>query len=177
VSLPHVLLGLLDEAPRTGYDLARAIREELDPVWSAGFSRIYPTLADLRRNGWVLLRVLGPSRGPRRLLYRATAAGRRELHRWLREAPPPPRHNDALLARLAFLDALPVTERRRNLASWEASLAAEIERLRSLRPTRGARALARRAAIEQLDGVRWLLKSGGFAPARREASPAGRRDA
>ena len=40
-------------------------REELDPAWSAGFSQIYPALARLRRHGWVLLRVLGPRRGPR----------------------------------------------------------------------------------------------------------------
>ncbi|MFY9551981.1 MAG: PadR family transcriptional regulator, partial [Thermoanaerobaculia bacterium] len=94
MSLPHVLLGLLHDEPHTGYDLARALRDELDTIWSAGFSQIYPTLARLRRRGWVLLKVLGPRHGPRRHLYRATAAGRRELRRWLSEPPAPHRRND-----------------------------------------------------------------------------------
>jgi PadR family transcriptional regulator AphA len=176
VSLPHILLGLLDEAPRTGYELERALREELDPIWSAGFSRIYPTLARMRRNGWVLLRVLGPRRGPRRLLYRVTAAGRRELQRWLSEETAPDRHNDALLAGLAFLDALPAGERRRAFASREASLAAEIDRLRALEPVEGARSLARRAAIERLEAVRRLIR-GGPTPERRPGPRSGRRRA
>ncbi|MFN2387162.1 MAG: PadR family transcriptional regulator, partial [Thermoanaerobaculia bacterium] len=89
MSLPHVLLGLLADSPRTGYDLARALREELDPLWHAEFSQIYPALARLRRAGFVVLRVLGPRRGPPRNLYRVTAAGRRELRRWLAEPSPP----------------------------------------------------------------------------------------
>jgi DNA-binding PadR family transcriptional regulator len=175
VALPHVLLGLLSETPRTGYDLARALREEVDPAWSAGFSRIYPALAQMRRKGWVLLRVLGPRRGPRRHLYRATAAGRRELRRWLEEAPSPPRGNDETLARVAFLDALPLPERRRALLAAEGSLGSEITRLRGLPVPGGFRSLARRAAIERLDALRRFLRSGGAAPAATDLS-GGRRD-
>src|SRR5512143_3426100 len=112
MSLPHVLLGLLRDAPRTGYDLARAIREEIEPVWRAEFSQIYPELARLRRAGFVLLRVLGPRKGPRRNLYRITAAGRRELRRWLAEPAAAPRVKDEGLARVAFLDSLTAAERR-----------------------------------------------------------------
>jgi DNA-binding PadR family transcriptional regulator len=176
MSLPHVLLGLLREAPRTGYDLARAIDREMDPVWSAGFSQIYPVLARLRRKGWVLLRVLGPRHGPRRHLYRTTAAGRRELQRWLREAPSPLRHNDEGLARLAFLDALALTERRKALLAFEASISAEIARLRSLPPAGSFPTFGRRAAIEELEALRRFLRAGGAAFSPAEA-PAGRRDA
>ena len=163
MSLPHVLLGLLREAPRTGYDLARVMRDELAPTWSAGFSQIYPALAGLRRKGWVRLRVLGPRHGPRRNLYRATAAGRRELSRWLSEPASPPRRNDEGLARLAFLDALALPERRAALLGREAMLASEIARLRALPPAPGFRGLARRATIEELDAVRRMLKAGGAA--------------
>jgi DNA-binding PadR family transcriptional regulator len=177
VSLPHVLLGLLHGAPRTGYDLARAMREELDPVWSAGFSQIYPCLARLRRRGWVLLRVLGPRHGPRRLLYRVTAAGRRELARWLAESPPPPRGNDEGLARIALLDALPAPERRRALAAAEASLAAEVARLRALSAPGGYRSLARRGAIERHEALRRLLRAGGAEPPSVSPIHGGRRAA
>ncbi|HEY7862099.1 MAG TPA: PadR family transcriptional regulator, partial [Thermoanaerobaculia bacterium] len=69
MSLPHVLLGLLAAEPRTGYDLARGLHAELDPVWRAEISQIYPALARLRRAGYVVMRVLGPRRGPSRLQY------------------------------------------------------------------------------------------------------------
>jgi PadR family transcriptional regulator, regulatory protein AphA len=157
VSLPHLLLGLLNEEPRTGYDLERALNEELDPVWRAGFSQIYPALARMRRQGWVLLRVLGPRRGPPRLLYRATAAGRRELRRWLEEPPQPPRRNDASHARLAFADALDAPTRRRLLRSLEDAAAAEIARLRAVPAPAGSRGAARRAAIEELEAMRKAL--------------------
>ncbi len=176
MALPHVLLGLLRETPRTGYELARALKEEIDPAWSAGFSQIYPALARMRRNGWVLLRVLGPRRGPRRNLYRVTAAGRRELRRWLEEAPSPPRGNDEELARVAFFDALPLPERRRALLAAEGAMASEITRLRALPVPGGFRSLARRAAIERLDAARRFLRSGGAAPVAPE-STGGRRDA
>jgi DNA-binding PadR family transcriptional regulator len=161
MSLPHVLLGLLRSAPQTGYTLARAIREEIDPAWSAGFSQIYPALGRLRRKGWVALRVLGPRRGPRRLLYRATAAGRRELQRWLGEPTAVPRLNDVHLARIAFLDALAPGARRSAQSALEAALAAEITRLKALPAPGGFRSLARRAAIEQRDALRRFLRSGG----------------
>jgi DNA-binding PadR family transcriptional regulator len=174
VSLPHVLLGLLRETPRSGYELARAMREEIDPAWRAEFSQIYPALARLRRRGWVLLRVLGPRRGPRRLLYRVTASGRKELRRWLQEPAPPTRRNDAGLARLAFLDALPLSERRRVLLAFEAAVSAEITRLRLAPSPGGYRGFARRAGIEQREALRRFLRSGGASPVPVE-SPAPRK--
>jgi len=174
VSLPHVLLGLLHESPKTGYDLARAIRDEMDPAWSAGFSQIYPELARLRRRGWVLLRVLGPRHGPRRLLYRVTAAGRRELTRWLDEAPPARAGNDPALARVALLDALPSGPRREALAAAEDAAVAEAERLRALPPVSGARAVARRAAIDRQEAVRRCLHAARL-PAAPPAPPRGLR--
>jgi DNA-binding PadR family transcriptional regulator len=175
MSLPHVLLGLLHAVPRSGYDLSRALKDEIDPVWSAGFSQIYPALAGLRRKGWVLLRVLGPRRGPRRHLYRSTAAGRRELRRWLQEAPPPARRRDEALARVAFLDALPLPERRRALLALDASLSEEIARLRALPSAGGFLSLARRAAIEERDALRRFLRGGGAAPPGSEPAPTARK--
>ena len=157
MSLPHVLLGLLHAVPRTGYDLAKTIEDELSAAWSAGVSQIYPALARLRRNGWVLLRTLGPRRGPPRLLYRVTAAGRRELARWLASPPPAERRHDPLLVRLAFLDTLPAAERRRVLADIDAAIAAEMERWSASPPPEGSRGFAREAAIEEREALRRLL--------------------
>lgn len=154
MSLPHVLLGLLASQPRTGYDLARAIRDEVEPVWRAEISQIYPVLGQLRREGFVVLRVLGPRRGPHRNLYRVTAAGRRELRRWLLEPPSAPRSRDEGLARVAFLESLTPPERRAVLRACERAAAEEIARLRSSPPPEGFRREAREGAIEKLEGVR-----------------------
>ena len=159
MSLPHVLLGLLVEQPATGYDLERMMRTELDPIWRAEFSQIYPELARLRRAGHVVLRVLGPRRGPRRNRYRITAAGRRELQRWLGGPPQLPRSRDDLLVRIALFDALSPADRREALSRHDRTIAEEISRLRAEPAPRGFRREARRGALEKLEAMRRWLKT------------------
>lgn len=175
MSLPHVLLGLLDDQPRTGYDLARAIRSEVEPVWKAEISQIYPALARLRREGFVVLRVLGPRRGPHRNLYRVTAAGRRELRRWLLETPPPPRGRDDGLARIAFLGSLGVPERRAVLRAYERTVAAEIARLSTAHPPEGFLREAREGAVEKLESARRWARSLAARPSLAGAADSGTR--
>jgi DNA-binding PadR family transcriptional regulator len=158
MSLPHVLLGLLAELPRTGYELERVMREELDPIWRAELSQIYPALARLRRSGFVVLRVLGPRRGPRRNLYRATAAGRRELKRWIGEPASNIRGKDEVLARVAFLEFLPTAERQEAIWRQERILTDEISRLRSATAPRGFRQEARHGVVEKLEATRRFLR-------------------
>jgi PadR family transcriptional regulator AphA len=161
MSLPHVLLGLLWDQPATGYDLERRMRTELDPIWRAEFSQIYPELARLRRAGHVVLRVLGPRRGPRRNRYRVTAAGRRELKGWLADTLAPPRGRDDLLIRVALLEALPPTDRRDALSRAERAIGEEIARLRDAPALVGFRREARRGALEKLEATRRWLKTIG----------------
>jgi DNA-binding PadR family transcriptional regulator len=170
MSLPHVLLGLIAQEPCTGYDLARALEADVAPVWRAEFSQIYPVLARLRRAGFVLLRVLGPHSGPRRNLYRVTAAGRRELKRWLTEPFQPPREKDVGLARLAFLDALEPAERRLALVLYERVLAEETRRLKATVLPAGFRGQARRIVLERLEASRRAV---GVLAREESGSPVG----
>jgi PadR family transcriptional regulator AphA len=157
MSLPHVLLGLLSHRPSTGYDLARSLADDVAPLWRSEISQIYPALARLRRAGFVLMRVLGPRHGPRRNLYRITAAGRRELRRWLLEPAPPPSSKDEGLARIAFLDALPAADRRATLGRYERTISDEVRRLREAPAPPGFLREGRAAAIERLDATRrWV---------------------
>ena len=167
MSLPHVLLGLLSEQPRTGYELERVMRTELDSIWRAEYSQIYPELARLRRSGLVFLRVLGPRRGPRRNLYRITAAGRRELRRWVAgRLEAPAAEKDPTLARLAFLDALDPLDRMEILLAEERRLSDEITRLRTAPPPHGFRRETRRATVEKLEAARRWIRSLGQQMAR-----------
>ena len=153
MSLSHVLLALLADRPAPGYALKKRIDGELSPLWTAELSQIYPTLARLQRAGFVAGRVVGPSRGPASYRYRATAAGRRELARWIAEPPRVPSFRDETLSRLAVGRALgnapPET-----FAAYERALAEEAARLRR-RPDAGPLGrIARDAALARLDGLR-----------------------
>ena len=158
MSLPHALLGLLTETPATGYELARRLETELDPIWRAEISQIYPALERLRREGLARRKVLGPARGPRRHLYRITAAGRRELKAWVLSPSPAPRAKDEGLARLAFLESLTLDERRRAVLQYDRALAEEVRRLKSAGPLPQFRRETRRVAIERLEAARRAVK-------------------
>jgi PadR family transcriptional regulator AphA len=175
MSLPHVLLGLLSHRPSTGYDLARSLETDVAPLWRSEISQIYPSLARLRRAGFVLLRVLGPRHGPRRNLYRITAAGRRELRRWLMEPAPPPSSKDEGLARLAFSDALPGAERRAILARYERTISDEIRRLRESPPLSGSLREGRAGAVERLEATRRWVRSLGPESPSLPAAPAAKK--
>ncbi|SON64502.1 transcriptional regulator of PadC (fragment) [Latilactobacillus sakei] len=42
--LQYLLLGLLNQAPKTGYDLKRVFENEIGEFWQAKHSQIYPEL-------------------------------------------------------------------------------------------------------------------------------------
>lgn len=82
--LKFAVLKLLDELPRHGYDLIRAVREK---GWGAGAGSVYPLLAALESGGLIA----GRDEGDRRV-YDITEKGRQmlgehagELERLLRE--------------------------------------------------------------------------------------------
>lgn len=70
------LLLLLDEHATYGYELRRQFAWNRLSIDTAG---IYRMLRQLERDGWVQSRWMRPDAGPRRRLYRLTAAGRENL--------------------------------------------------------------------------------------------------
>ena len=80
--LGFAILGLLAIRPRTGYDLARAMRKPIGYMWTAGHSQIYPELARLEAAGLIAATVIeGP--GPRDTKrYAITPAGTDALTAW-----------------------------------------------------------------------------------------------
>lgn len=80
MSLRHSLLGLLAEAPASGYDLARRFQETLGTVWPAQHPQIYAELGKLAALGFIEVDAHGPRR---RTSYRITDAGLAEVKRWL----------------------------------------------------------------------------------------------
>lgn len=68
------LLSLLDEAPRHGYEVIRALEERFDGMYSPSAGTVYPRLSRLEEEGLVEREDSG-----RKAVYRITEAGRAEL--------------------------------------------------------------------------------------------------
>ena len=152
MSLVPILLALIANEPSSGYHLKRRIDDEISPLWTAELSQIYPALERLRRAGYVSGRVVGPARGPASYRYRVTAAGRRELARWIAEPPRAPSLRDETLARLVIASTIG----RRDPAALEAydrALGEEASRLRRRTGSPLAQA-SRDAALARLEGIR-----------------------
>ncbi|WP_433682696.1 helix-turn-helix transcriptional regulator [Nocardia sp. CA-119907] len=82
MSLRHALLGLLAEAPASGWDLSRRFEDLLGSVWPAKHPQIYGELRKLQDDEFIATEAEGP-RG--RKEYRITEAGLTEVRRWLTE--------------------------------------------------------------------------------------------
>jgi DNA-binding PadR family transcriptional regulator len=91
MSVPHALLGLLNEGAKYGLRLQAEFEARTGEVWPLNVGQVYTTLQRLERDGLVE----SDGEGERsRKRYRITRAGRSELETWLRTPPdlmPPPR--------------------------------------------------------------------------------------
>ncbi len=103
------VLGVLALTPAHGFSVARAVAPggELGRVWTMSRSRVYRAINDLAARG--LIEPAGEAqseRGPARVVYAATDAGRGAIEEWL--ATPVDRGRDVrsdLLLKLALLYA------------------------------------------------------------------------
>lgn len=85
MSFPQTLLGLLEPAPRHGYDLKREYDARFGAQRPVKPAQVYSTLSRLLRDGAV--EVVGVERvdGPDRTTYALTAEGVTNFERWLAE--------------------------------------------------------------------------------------------
>jgi DNA-binding PadR family transcriptional regulator len=108
MSLPHIILGMLRKGPKSGYDLNKQLENEIHYFWEADISRIYRSLADMKKKGWVEFETVVQEDSPNKKVYSLTEAGRMELQRWLAEPGKPTSTHNPFLAQLHFNDAIPV---------------------------------------------------------------------
>jgi PadR family transcriptional regulator AphA len=123
------VLALLAERPTHGWALASLLAPdgEIGCVWSLGRPLVYRSLEILERRGLIEAAGLEASvRGPKRTVFRVTAAGSAELATWLLE-PVPHVHEirSLLLLKLVFaerldVDPAPLLEAQRELLAERA---------------------------------------------------------
>jgi PadR family transcriptional regulator, regulatory protein AphA len=108
----YLILGMLSQGKETGYEIKRAVDRSTRFFWAASLAQVYPELAALERDGYVVS-TDEPYGARRRKTYRLTDKGRTALREWLRsERTPDFEFRDEGLLRLFFADALPLDEAR-----------------------------------------------------------------
>ena len=104
MSLRFALLGLLDRAPSSGYELTLRFEEGIGSyAWSAKHSQIYPELKKQTDEGLIEITDLG-ARG--RKTYSITTAGREQLRQWLLSPPSSTGVRNEFVLRLFLLSSL-----------------------------------------------------------------------
>ena len=84
----YMILGLLADGPRSGYDIKADVEGAAAHFWRESFGSIYPVLEKLRKEGLVAVREAAVG-GRRRRIFALTPAGRGALRSWLAEPVEP----------------------------------------------------------------------------------------
>ena len=131
MSLAHAILGLLEEEPRTGYDLkTRSFDHSVNHFWSADQAQIYRTLDKLVEQGWVESQLEIQHDHPNRKIYHITSVGKSELRRWQHEYQPLTSIREPFLVQFFFGSALSNAEL---IAMLERQITSYQERLEGYR--------------------------------------------
>jgi PadR family transcriptional regulator len=80
-----MVLAVVEDRPRHGYDIARRIDEASGGLLRFPVASLYPMLYRMERRGWIHGRWIEKSGQRRRRYYRLTAAGRKVLAAQRRE--------------------------------------------------------------------------------------------
>jgi DNA-binding PadR family transcriptional regulator len=160
MSTGHILLGLLTERPKHGYELKREHDERLPGAKPLAYGQVYATLQRLQRDGKVAVTGTAQESGPERTVYEITSEGADDVHRWLNETERPapyvasPLFARVVLALVAEGSAEDYLLRQR---------AAHLDRMRELTARRSAagasagEVLAADYALHHLDAdLRWI---------------------
>ena len=162
-SLEHAMMGLIDQAPQSGYDLRTAFAKTPLAHFSDSPGAIYPALLRLRRRGWIVTTGEKAANARGRTAFRLSSRGRQAFLRWLRT---PPSRDELLhdssgpVLRFAFMSqALSVDEALAFLRSYREVLSAYVGELRLFHEEFGrAMPPSGRLAFESgIEGHRHLL--------------------
>ena len=160
VSAQPVLLGLLMDQPRHGYELYREFSQELGRVWQIGQSQLYAQLGRLEEAGLVAAHTEPQPGRPPRKVYHLTSQGRAIFEEWVHQPTPYLRYlRVEFLARLYFFQHLSLDGLDRLVAEQKAVCSTQVERFGRLAaetadPFRGLVLEFRRGQLEAF--IRWL---------------------
>ena len=132
MQLKHAILGLLDIAPQSGYDLGRAFASSVAHFWHADQSQIYRTLDRLEADGAIATEHIPQQGKPDRRVHSLTDSGRAELREWLSGPLDAEQPKEPFLARVFFAASAGADAALQLLDRREAATLAELAALRAL---------------------------------------------
>lgn len=106
MSIEYAILGFLNQAPQTGYDLKKLIVDSETLYWSGSNNQIYRSLVRLHEDGLVTREVEYQEDNPARKIYTITERGQEALQTWLASDPELPDLKNYFLIRLMWADQL-----------------------------------------------------------------------
>ncbi|MFG2246989.1 PadR family transcriptional regulator [Spirillospora sp. NPDC048823] len=160
MSTPQILLALLAERPRHGYELKREHDERLPGAKPLPYGQVYSTLQRLERDGFVAVAEVVREGGPERTLYELTPKGGEKMRAWLAETEPPLPYAGGILFARVIMALVAGGDAR---AGLDRQRAAHLERMRELTRAKtapgasAAAVLAADYALFHLDAdLRWM---------------------
>jgi DNA-binding PadR family transcriptional regulator len=150
-----VVLGLLSEDARSGYDLLKRAEESVGHMWAPAKSQLYAVLPRLVDAGLATRRRVPGDGRPDKHVYRLTPAGRRAVRTWLEQTPA--RTWDEVLLRVFFAKLLPRASLLRQLERQREVQRALLAEYESIEPKSPHGALTLRYGLALIPSrLRWL---------------------
>ncbi len=115
MSLQYGILGLLQYAPMTGYNLKKLFDESINNIWEASLSQIYRELGTLEKNGLVTSQIEQQDDRPDKKIYSISEEGKKAFNTWLVNFPDKFRSpkRDEFMLRMFFGAQLGKTEMKK----------------------------------------------------------------
>lgn len=118
MSLNHVILGLLNREPLTGYEIKKIIQNTPFMYWSGNNNQIYKAFVELLDEGFVTKKVQHQEGSPSKNIYTITEDGINELKNWLLSVTDEPVFKKQILIKLALANQLKRSDLEKMLASY-----------------------------------------------------------
>lgn len=129
--LKFILLGLIDIAPMSGYDIVKAFDYAALFYWHATHTQVYRTLKEMEKAGWVRGEVVHQADSPSKKVFSITGTGKGALAEWVRQEPELPGLKHAFLIKFTYAAGLNDGELLMQLEQYEKKLKAQMSRLES----------------------------------------------
>ena len=140
-----VILGLLSEGPRSGYDLLKRAEHSVGHMWAPAKSQLYAVLPRLLAAGLATRKKVPGDGRPDKHVYRLTSAGRSAARSWLEHAPA--RTWDELLLKVFFAKLVPRKSLLRQLERGREEQRALLAEYQSIKPATAHGALTLRYGL------------------------------
>ena len=101
----YAILGILNLAPSTGYDIKKYSDKVLSGIWNENFGHIYPTLKMMLEDG--MINILPGEINEKKVRYAITEKGQKEYEAWLLEETVQQPARSEFMLKLLFSSRLP----------------------------------------------------------------------